>query len=180
MKRRLVGILLLSLLILVIGGCSRGSIHEQTEGESVTPEQIEVSSSESSGNAQDLSLNEVMDRIMGDQGLDKAADYDNGTEDVLKDAIVTLCTSESGQYTAYGFISPEYGTAGILLNNIIDGQDNWNYLEETWSYASVKPTLEETGEYEVLFSFTQRNGGEDSIREIYFDTYDTGTMSPQV
>ena len=125
----------------------------------------------------DVSLSDVMDRILASQGLENALEYDQGMEDLRNDTIVKLCTSESGQFTAYGFISPEFGKCGILLNNILDGQDNWNYLEEPWSYSSDRPTLTEQGKYEVLFTFPQKNGAEEGTRELYFDTYDTGTMS---
>lgn len=119
-------------------------------------------------------LEEVMIRILTNQGLDNVLDFEDGSEYPQEDKVILLCTSEGGKYEAFGFVSPEYGTAGILLNNIIDGEDNWNYYYETWSYGDVKPTLQEQGEYGVIFTFTQGNGDE---REIYFDTYDTGTMS---
>ena len=126
---------------------------------------------------QGVSLYDVMDRILVNQGLNNSLEYENGLEDVLKDTIVKLCTSESGQYTAFGFISPEYGRSGILINNILDGQDNWNYFEEPWSYSSAIPALEEQGEYKVLFTYSRNNGTKEELREMYFDTYDTGTMS---
>ena len=44
---------------------------------------------------------------------------------------------------------------------------------EDWSYNSnVLPTLQEQNE--VIFTFSQ---GMHGFREIYFDTYETGTMS---
>ena len=195
MKRSMVNLLTLSLLVLGISGCSRSSAVEQTqtgtveqtetvkqaetvepaEPESSTPEQTDTSMN--SDDTLEQTLYRVMSRILTDQGLDHAIDYDNGLEDISKDAIVKLCTSESGQYEAYGFISSEYGKTGILLNNILDWGENWNYLEEPWSYGAAKPTLEEPAEYEVLFSFTQKNDGKEVVRQIYFDTYDTGTMS---
>ena len=64
-----------------------------------------------------------------------------------------------------------------MLNNILDWGENWNYLEEPWAYGAAKPTLEELAEYEVLFSFTQKHDGKEVEQQIYFDTYDTGTMS---
>lgn len=183
----------LTLLILCACGCGRTQADEKSEtgNETVTeaatetvietatiietkPEQPDSSESESEN--QSPTLLEVMDRILSNQGLDKAEDYESGIEDVLTDKLILLCRSENETYEAYGFISPEYGKKGILINHIIDGEDNWNYFEESWAYGSVRPTLEETGEYEVLFTFTQENVDEDT-RKIYFDTYDTGTMS---
>jgi hypothetical protein len=107
--------------------------------------------------------------------LNNAQDYNNEVEDISEDAIVVLCQSESGKYTAYGFISPEYGRTGILIDNIIDGESNWNEFDElTWTYGDSKPTLSEQGEYNVVFTYTQGNGLEKSI---CFETFDTGTMA---
>lgn len=122
-------------------------------------------------------LSEVMDRILENQKLDEAIMYESGAEDGLKDAIVLLCKSESGKYEAYGFISAEYGKCGILINNIVDGGSNWNYFEEGWAYGDDRPTLEEKGEYGVLFTFRQEVNGAYETNSMYFDTYDTGTMS---
>lgn len=71
-----------------------------------------------------VSLQRVMDRITG-QGLELAIPYENGHIGIQEDALIKLCVSENGKYEAYGFISPEYGQRGILLNNIIDGDGNW-------------------------------------------------------
>lgn len=172
-KKHGIGMLIFLLLILWISGCSNRS---KIEGELQKTEQSEESTTVEDTSVHDaISLAEVMDRIFVNKGLDEALEYSDEIKDMSEDALVLLCTSESGKYKAYGCISPEYGMAGILLNNIIDGQDNWNYLEEAWSYDRVIPTLEEQNDYEVLFSFVQKNGSEK--REIYFDTYDTGTMS---
>ncbi|MCC8027618.1 MAG: hypothetical protein LIP16_20225 [Clostridium sp.] len=126
---------------------------------------------------QTSSLTDVMYSIVERQGLEGAVDYNSAMENDLKDAIVFLCKSESGKYEAYGFISAEYGKSGILINNVIDGQDNWNFFEENWSYGDSLPTVEEKADYEALFTFTQEKDGKDYKRSIYFDTYDTGTMS---
>lgn len=122
-------------------------------------------------------LSDVMDRILTEQGLDHALAYEDAAKKDAEDALVLLCTSESGQYVTYGFVSPEYGRMGILLNNIINGEDNWNYLTESWTYDDTIPSLKEQGEYEVLFSFPSNEDGKEAPREIVFDTYDTGTMS---
>lgn len=37
--------------------------------------------------------------------------------------------------------------------------------------------MEEKADYEVLFTFTQENDGKADKRSIYFDTYDTGTIT---
>ena len=130
---------------------------------------------QSTSDRQTPEIGNVMDRIIEEQGLDNAVDYESKADDLSKDAVVRLCRSESGKYTAYGFISPEYGKKGILIDNIINDESNWNYLwEYIWSYGSTAPTLQEQGEYDVIFSFTKED---DKVQELYFATYDTGTMS---
>lgn len=120
----------------------------------------------------------VMVRIVTEIGLENAVNYAELSEAVLEDKIVFLCESESGRYAAYGLISPEYGVHGILINNIIDGEDNHNVFFEDWVLGEEQPTLIESEDfYEVTFTIAQeRNGG---MKEIHFTTYDTGTMASE-
>lgn len=122
------------------------------------------------------SLERVMDRIAG-QGLEYAIDYEKGKPEEQKDTLVKLCVSESGRFEAYGIISPEYGRRGILLNNIIDGEGNWNYFDSDWGYGKETPKIMEIADYKVQFSYYREDG---SWCELIFDTYETGTMSVQV
>ena len=121
-----------------------------------------------------ISLESVMDRVASKVGLENAIGYEKGYFELQKDALIKLCTSESGKHEAYGILSPEYGKRGILLNNIIDGEDNWNYFDSDWGYGKKTPKLIETGDYEVQFSYYLEDN---SWNELYFDTYETGTMS---
>ena len=116
------------------------------------------------------SLQEVMDRVVSSQNLDNALNYEASITNLTEDSIVLLCTSESSKYEAYGIISPEYGMNGILLNYRINGENN--YLEESFSYGNAN--LQEQGENNVIFTFTQEN---DIVRKLNFETFDTGTMS---
>ncbi|MCI9428217.1 MAG: hypothetical protein HFI81_10805 [Eubacterium sp.] len=118
------------------------------------------------------SLQEVMDRVVSSQNLDNALNYEASITNLTEDSIVLLCTSESSKYEAYGIISPEYGMNGILLNYRINGENNYNYLEESFSYGNAN--LQEQGENNVIFTFTQEN---DIVRKLNFETFDTGTMS---
>ncbi len=120
-----------------------------------------------------VSLERVMDRIAG-QGLEQAIGYEKGYIGLEKDVVIKLCTSKSGKYEAYGMISPEYGQRGILLNNIIDGEGNWNYFDSDWGYGKKTPEIQETDSYGILFSYYREDG---SWCELIFDTYETGTMS---
>lgn len=158
------------LLMLFLTGCGK-----KTEAESAVSEQTE--DTYQIPDNQKPSLQEVMDRILTSRKLDEAVDYENTIEGELQDTLVLLCKSESGKYEAYGFISAEYGKNGLLINNIIDGESNWNYFEENWSYGEERPAFEEKGDYEVAFTFTQEDNGVREARSLYFDTYDTGTMS---
>lgn len=166
-------------VILLFMSCVAGCGTNQEKKEPVTePAAIEESSETGKmPESQTASLTDVMYSIAERQGLEGAVDYDSGRQKESEDAIVFLCRSESGKYEAYGFISTEYGKNGILINNKIDGQDNWNFFEESWSYGDTPPTMEEKADYEVLFTFAQENNGKADKRSIYFDTYDTGTMS---
>ena len=116
-----------------------------------------------------------MERIVQEIGLEHARPYEDRAEAENEDAIVRLCQSESGRYAAYGFISPQYGRMGVLITNRIDGEDNWNEFDGyAWSYGEQQPTLtEEDDGYIVLFTYTQGDGSERTVR---FDTFDTGTM----
>lgn len=101
-------------------------------------------------------LDKVMNRILESQDLGRALNYEAEIETMAEDAVVRLCTSENGTYEAFGLVSPEYGTAGVVLNYRIDGEDNWNYLYEDWSYNGyMKPTLQEQDEGGILFTFSQ-------------------------
>ncbi len=124
-----------------------------------------------------ISLERVMDRVASDIGLKNAIGYEKGYIGLQKDALIKLCVSKTGKYEAYGIISPEYGQRGILLNNIIDGEDNWNYFDSNWGYGKHVPVIKETVPYEVQFSYYLEDG---SWIELEFDTYETGTMSVRV
>ncbi len=116
-------------------------------------------------------MQEMVDKI----GLEHAVAYEEGTEDVLSDQIILLCESPSGRYKAYGFISPEYGMNGILIDNIIDQVSNHNFFSKKWVYSETPPTLSESEDfYQVTFTVCQNQ--EEGMQEILFDTYDTGTM----
>jgi hypothetical protein len=182
MKKQICTRIWIFLTLFFITGCSKSTnvdyvdTSETSEQMSVvetsdTNEQMSISQTE----AEQLSQWEIMNRIIDNCGLNNAQDYNNEIEDMSEDAIVVLCQADSGKYTAYGFISPEYGRTGILIDNVIDGESNWNYFDElTWTYGDSQPILSEQGEYNVIFTYTKGNGLEQTI---YFENFDTGTMS---
>lgn len=183
MRKMITVLILAGMIAFSVSGCesktteSVDNAEVETTLEAIEKEEMQLEKVPNSSVCQAVSLYEVMDRILEEQGLTNAKDYENGIEDVSKDMIIRLCKSESGKYTAYGFISPEYGKKGIMIDNVIDGQSNWNYFEENWYYGSTRPILEEIDTYEVIFTFTQEKNGTKHIKKICFDTFDTGTMS---
>ena len=126
------------------------------------------------GSEEEIPLNkmqEIVDKI----GLENAAAYEEGIGDILSNQIIFLCESPSGHYKAYGFISPEYGMNGILIDNIINQQSNYNFFSQKWVYSENTPTLNESDDfYQVTFTICQNQ--EEGMQEISFVTYDTGTM----
>lgn len=140
------------------------------EEEKLQSKAVELESKE------DTLTGEVMKRMISKQELNRAVEYGSGIEDMSEDKVVLLCKSESGVFEAYGFISPEYGSRGIIINNIVDGKGNWHYLYASWYYSDEQPTIEETGENEVLFTFYQSEGGKIVQKQMYFDAFSTGGM----
>lgn len=64
---------------------------------------------------------------------------------------------------------------GILIDNIIDQQSNHNFFSQKWVYSEIFPTLNESDDfYQVILTICQNQ--EEGMKEILFDTYDTGTM----
>lgn len=123
-------------------------------------------------------IDDEMNRIIEEIGLENAADYNDGMEDIAKDRIILLCESPDGRFQAYGFISPAYGKQGILINNIINGEDNHNYFYEKWVYSDERPSFIASDDfYQVTFTICQDEA--EGMKEIHFYTYDTGTMDPE-
>ena len=160
---------------LALTGCAAKSAPEEPENTAAQTVQQSMESVEQNA-AERPELWKVLDRITEKFGVNEetARRYDEKF-DAGEDAIVLLCRSESGKFTAYGFISPEYGKQGILIDNIINGESNWNTFEEYgWSYGDVQPTLEEQNEYDVIFTFLDGDGAQQSVA---FESFDTGTVS---
>ena len=145
---------------------------DTNEGASQKDENTEIDIN--NGSEEEIPLNkmqEIVDKI----GLENAAAYEEGIGDILSNQIIFLCESPSGHYKAYGFISPEYGMNGILIDNIINQQSNYNFFSQKWVYSENTPTLNESDDfYQVTFTICQNQ--EEGMQEISFVTYDTGTM----
>lgn len=128
-----------------------------------------------------------MDSILAelDGDLSKAYPWVN-TAEFKEDANVLIKMAEdpTGQYAAYGFLCGEYGSYGILLNDKLNGEDNWNYFYTPWAYTGTsdsEPTMEKAADgYSGTFTFpAPASDPADSsiqIKTWKLQSYDTGTI----
>lgn len=132
-------------------------------------------------------VQDMMDSILAelDGDLSKAYPWVN-TAEFKEDANVLIKMAEdpTGQYAAYGFLCGEYGSYGILLNDKLNGEDNWNYFYTPWAYtgsSDVKPAMEKAADgYSGTFTFpAPANDPVKSsiqIKTWKLQSYDTGTI----
>jgi len=122
-------------------------------------------------------LSEVVNRV----GLENAFSWNN-TVDFKEDAdaLIKMAGDETGEYEIYGIMSAEYGTYGLLLNDRIDGEDNWNFEYVTWYYTGApddQPVLEQSEDGKYVFSYVYKYDDVPYWRECILDCgYDTGHM----
>lgn len=128
-----------------------------------------------------------MDSILAelDGDLSRAYPWVN-TAEFKEDANVLIKMAEdpTGQYAAYGFLCGEYGSYGILLNDKLNGEDNWNYFYTPWAYtgsSDVEPAMEKAADgYSGTFTFpAPANDPVKSSIQIQtwkLQSYDTGTI----
>ena len=128
-----------------------------------------------------------MDSILAelDGDLSRAYPWVN-TAEFKEDANVLIKMAEdpTGQYAAYGFLCGEYGSYGILLNDKLNGEDNWNYFYTPWAYTGVsdsEPTMEKAADgYSGTFTFpAPASDPADSriqVKTWKLQSYDTGTI----
>ncbi len=128
-----------------------------------------------------------MDSILAelDGDLSRAYPWVN-TAEFKEDANVLIKMAEdpTGQYAAYGFLCGEYGSYGILLNDKLNGEDNWNYFYTPWAYTGTsdsEPTMEKaTDGYSGTFTFpAPASDPADSsiqVKTWKLQSYDTGTI----
>lgn len=125
---------------------------------------------------------EIIDRVVVGIGLENAYAWNN-TADFKEDAdiLIKMAADSTGEFEVYGISSAEYGDYGMLLNDIINGEDNWNYVYEPWFYTGApndQPTLEWTDDGELIFSYIckDENGEETWYHRVVDCGYDTGHM----
>lgn len=128
-----------------------------------------------------------MDSILAelDGDLSRAYAWVN-TAEFKEDANVLIKMAEdpTGQYAAYGFLCGEYGSYGILLNDKLNGEDNWNYFYTPWAYTGVsdsEPTMEKAADG-CSGTFTFPAPASDPVKSSIqiktwkLQSYDTGTI----
>lgn len=128
-----------------------------------------------------------MDSILAelDGDLSRAYPWVN-TAEFKEDANVLIKMAEdpTGQYAAYGFLCGEYGSYGILLNDKLNGEDNWNYFYTPWAYTGVsdsEPTMEKAADG-CSGTFTFPAPASDPVKSSIqiktwkLQSYDTGTI----
>lgn len=128
-----------------------------------------------------------MDSILAelDGDLSRAYPWVN-TAEFKEDANVLIKMAEdpTGQYAAYGFLCGEYGSYGILLNDKLNGEDNWNYFYTPWAYtgsSDVEPAMEKAADgYSGTFTFPAPTNdpvkSSIQIKTWKLQSYDTGTI----
>lgn len=145
-------------------------------------QKTEPSNETSSTQSTQLSIMSVIDRITSQKKLSNAYSWDSITDiDKHSDAVVKMAADSTAEYEVYGIISPEYGTYGMILNDIIDGEDNWNYVYEPWNYSddeANKPVLETSADGKLTFSYPSStdSGSTKKITRIVDCGYQTGHM----
>lgn len=150
-------------------------------------EKAAEAAAESARQEMEKQVQDRMDSILAelDGDLSKAYPWVN-TAEFKEDANVLIKMAEdpTGQYAAYGFLCGEYGSYGILLNDKLNGEDNWNYFYTPWAYTGTsdsEPTMEKAADgYSGTFTFpAPASDPADSsiqVKTWKLQSYDTGTI----
>lgn len=98
-----------------------------------------------------------MERVISSIGLENAYPWNNTVElQRNADAIIKMAGDDTGRFEIYGIMSAKYGTCGLLLNDWIDGEQNWNFEFVPWYYSgapSDQPILEPDGNGKYIFAY---------------------------
>ncbi len=151
-----------------------GSVNEYFEKENV----YDVQESET-----DMAdLQRELERVVGNVGLENAYPWNNTVNFKSDaDALIKMASDDSGRFEIYGIMSAKYGTYGLLLNDWIGGEQNWNLELVPWHYSgapSSPPVLELDRNGKYIFAYVyQYEDGVPQWRECILDCgYDTGHM----
>ncbi|MBU5429436.1 M56 family metallopeptidase [Kineothrix sp. MSJ-39] len=150
-------------------------------------EKAAEAAAESARQKMEEQVQDMMDSILAELDGDLSKAYPWGNTPKFKDdarALIKMAEDPTGQYAAYGFLCGEYGSYGILLNNKLNGEDNWNYFYTPWAYTGTsdsEPTMEKAADgYSGTFTFpAPASDPADSsiqVKTWNLQSYDTGTI----
>lgn len=132
-----------------------------------------------------MNMDEVhkeLEFLVGSIGLENAYSWNNTVEfKEDADVLIKLASDETGRFEIYGIMSAKYGTYGLLLNDWIGGEQNWNFAYVPWYYSgapSDQPILEPDGNGKYVFAYVYKyEDGIPLMKEWILDCgYDTGHM----
>ncbi len=128
--------------------------------------------------APQLSVSQVMDRILTAIPLEEATPLTTTADLPQGDQLYFLDAIENGKYALYGFHSDEYQYTGLLINYRINGEDNWNYLDDIDNWIGYEfPKITESEDGGLYLSYCAMGGSGVHMDELlYFKPYETGTL----
>lgn len=125
-----------------------------------------------------LSPTQVMDRILATIPPEEATALTTTADLPQGDRLYFLDATEDGQYVLYGFHSDEYRYTGLLINYKVNGEDNWNYLEDIDNWIGYEfPQITETEDGGLFLRYCYMGGsGVHMDKLYYFKAHETGTL----
>ena len=148
------------------------------EQNSVTPQNLERPQEP---DANEDEVYEELNRVVSTIGLENAYPWNNTVEfKPNADVLIKMASDGSGRFEIYGILSEKYGSYGLLLNDWIGGEQNWNFALVPWYYSgnpSEQPILESDGKGRYIFAYVYDYDDVPLWHECVLDCgYDTGHM----
>ena len=148
------------------------------EQNSVTPQNLE---GPQEPDANEDEVYEELNRVVSTIGLENAYPWNNTVEfKPNADVLIKMASDGSGRFEIYGIMSEKYGSYGLLLNDWIGGEQNWNFALVPWYYSgapSDQPILESDGKGRYIFAYVYDYDDVPLWHECVLDCgYDTGHM----
>ena len=148
------------------------------EQNSVTPQNLEEPQEP---DANEDAVYEELNRVVSTIGLENAYPWNNTVEfKPNADVLIKMASDGSGRFEIYGIMSEKYGSYGLLLNDWIGGEQNWNFALVPWYYSgapSDQPILESDGKGRYIFAYVYDYDDVPLWHECVLDCgYDTGHM----
>ena len=148
------------------------------EQNSVTPQNLERPQEP---DANEDEVYEELNRVVSTIGLENAYPWNNTVEfKPNADVLIKMASDGSGRFEIYGILSEKYGSYGLLLNDWIGGEQNWNFALVPWYYSgapSDQPILESDGKGRYIFAYVYDYDDVPLWHECVLDCgYDTGHM----